>query len=148
MAAFGYVVAVGIRIRRLTGQTSALGVGVAMAGLIVGRLLDRFVPLSGAVDDWVNYRTASTNQANISGERYLTLLAVEVALLCLFAAVSAVLTVTLIKRDALGVGPKEERSPQLGLLVALFLAAAGLTARAKLAAFAAFALARANILQG
>ena len=146
LAALVYAALVGVRLYRETGKSSALGVAVAMLGMILGRLLDRFVPLVSGLDDWVNYRGKYTEQVTTRGDRFLAIMSLEVALLFLFAALISILAVTLIKRDVLPQTPPAPRSPQSGLLLVLFAAAVGIASRAKIAAYLAFLLAKANLL--
>jgi hypothetical protein len=80
------------------------------------------------------------------GERFLTVMSVEVSLLFLFAALISILAVTLIKRDVTPVTTPAPRSPQGGLLLILFAASVGIAGRAKIAAYLAFLLAKANLL--
>lgn len=146
LAAWVYASLVGVRLYRKTGKASVLGVAVAMLGMILGRLLDRFVPLVSGLDDWVNYRGAYTEQVTTKGERFLAVMSVEVDLLFLFAALISVLAVTLIRRDVTPQTPPAPRSIQAGVLLALFAASVGIAGRAKIAAYLAFLLAKANLL--
>jgi MFS family permease len=136
MAVFVYALAAGLRMYRSSGQVSILGVAATIAGLTLGRLVDRYIPLPRAVDEWLNS----------GGDRFLALLRAEVALLFLFAAVVSFLAITLIRRDARGQLHPESRSRQLPLLWALFAFAVGITARSKLAALLAYLMDRAHLL--
>jgi hypothetical protein len=136
MAVFVYAFTAGLRMYRSNGQVSILGVAFTIAGLTLGRLVDRYISLPHEVDEWVNS----------GADSFLALLRVEVALLFLFAAVMSFLAITLISRDAEGQLHPETRSRQVPLLWALFAFAIGITARSKLAAFLAYLMAKAHLL--
>jgi hypothetical protein len=146
LGAFAYAAVVGVRIYAGTGHGSVLGVAVAMLGLMLGRLLDRFIPLVAALDDWINYRGALNERVKTQSERYLAVISVEVALLFMFSALIGFIAVTLIRRDLSGPSSPAARSLQGGLLGVLFAASLGLAGRAKIAAYLAFVLARAHLL--
>ncbi len=134
-AVFVYALTAGLRLYRASGQVAILGVATTIAGLTLGRLIDR-LPLPREVEDW----------KNLGADQFLDLLRVEVALLFLFAATLSFLAITLLRRDAAGQARPETRARQLPLLGALFAFAVGLTARSKLAALLAFALAKGHLL--
>jgi hypothetical protein len=71
---------------------------------------------------------------------------VEVALLFLFAAVIAFLAITLIRRDAAAQARTASRPGALPLLATLFVFAVCITARAKLAPFLAYLMAKAHLI--
>lgn len=145
LAAFVYAAVTGAALFRTRGLVSSLGVASTLAGLTVGRLLDRFLALPRELDDWVNYRGPVDVQVSTKGERFLAVLSVEVALLFLFAAAISFLAIALIRRDAAakarGAGP--DPFPPLA---ALFACAICITARAKLSICLAFLLAKAHLL--
>jgi hypothetical protein len=146
LAAFIYAAVTGASLYRSSGFVSVLGVAVTLAGLTLGRLLDRFVSLPRGLDDWVNYRDAADSQAITRSDRFLAVFSVEVALLFVFAAIISFVAVALINRDAGGRTRSLPRSRQFAPLGALFVVAVGLTARGKLALCAAYLLARAHLL--
>jgi hypothetical protein len=117
-AALIYGVLVGARIFGSTGCVSPFGIPVTLFGLIVGWLLERFLPFLGARSDWNNPH----------GSR------LEVQLLFLFVTAVTVLAVTLVRRDFAD-GPGKKPDPrQAPLLIPMFLLAVGMTARGKVAA--------------
>jgi hypothetical protein len=135
-----------IRMFRASGRVSVLGVAIAVAGLTLGRLVDRFGVLPQDLDDWVNYRGGEASQVSTGAERFLAVLSVEVALLFVFAGVIALLAIALIRRD---VEPRAVPKPRPGvfvLLAALFVFAVALAARSKLAVFLAFLLAKVHLI--
>ncbi len=144
LAAFVYAAVTGAALFRSRGLVSSLGVASTLAGLTVGRLLDRFLTLPRELDDWVNYRGPVDVQVSTKGERFLAVLSVEVALLFLFAAAISFLAITLIRRDA-GRGRGAASDP-FALLAALFACAICITARGKLSICLAYLLARAHLL--
>jgi len=146
LSAFAYAAVAGARLHGSNGFLSVLGVAVTLAGLTLGRLLDRFTPLPRAMDDWINYRGPVDYEVTIKGDRYLAVLSVEVALLFLFAAALSFLAVVLIKRDAAGASRTGPLSRHLGPVAAMFVFAVGITARSKLALYLAYVLARAHLL--
>jgi hypothetical protein len=144
LAAFVYAAVTGAALFRARGLVSTLGVASTLAGLTVGRLLDRFLSLPREMDDWVNYRGPFTVQVSTKGERFLAVLSVEVALLFLFAAAISFLAMALIRRDA--AGKARAASDPFALLAALFACAICITARSKLSVCVAFLLAKAHLL--
>jgi hypothetical protein len=146
LSVFAYAAATGIQMYRVKGQSSVLGIAVALAGFTAGRLLDRFAALPRGLDDWVNYRDQTNNAAVTRGDRLLAVLSVEVALLFLFAAVIGLVAIWLVRRDlAPPCGPAAP-SGERRVLAALFVLAVGITARAKLATFLAFLMAKGHLL--
>jgi hypothetical protein len=145
LAAFLYAAVTGARLYRSNGFISVLGVAVTLAGLTLGRLLDR-VPLPHSLDDWVNYRGPLDHQISTKGERFLAILSVEVALLFLLASAVSFLAVLVIKRDASGASRTDTRMRKAAPLVALFAFAVGIPARAKISVYLAFLLAKAHLL--
>ena len=144
-AVFVYAAVTGIRMYRASGRVSVLGVAIAVGGLTLGRLVDRFGMLPQDLDDWVNYRGGST-QVSTGAERFLAVMSVEVALLFVFAAVIALLAIALIRRDSEPQAALEGRPKGFLLLGALFVFAVALAARSKLAVFLAFLLAKAHLI--
>jgi hypothetical protein len=145
-AVFLYALVTGLRMYRSNGQVSIFGVAATIAGFAVGRIADRFLALPRYLDDWVNYRDGPASQASTGSVRFLAILSVEVALLFLFAAAVGLVVITLIRRDFARQSHPGERSLELPLLGGLFAFAVGITARAKLAALLAFAMARSHLL--
>jgi hypothetical protein len=145
LAAFVYAAVIGAALFRSRGLVSSLGVASTLAGLAVGRFLDRFLTLPRELDDWVNYRGPVNVQVSTKGERFLAVLSVEVALLFLFAAAISFLAVALIRRDAAGRARGAPSDPFVPL-AALFACAICITARSKLSIGVAFLLARAHLL--
>jgi hypothetical protein len=129
LAVFVYAAVVGEKIHSSTGSISVLGVAVALLGLTAGWLLERFVPLTRGVDDWVSYRS----------------LRLEVALLFFLVSVFAYLSVVLIKRDLAGQSKLDSGRRKCAFLALLFVLAVSIPARAKLAAFLAIVLTKANL---
>jgi hypothetical protein len=146
LAVFVYALVTGMRAYRSEGHVSILGVAVTIAGLTLGRLVDRLVPLPQYLDDWVNLRGSANSQIRTGGERFLAVLSVEVALLFLFAAAIGFLAVTMIRRDAAGRLRFIAHRGGFSLLATLFAFAVGITVRSKLAALLAFLMAKANLL--
>jgi MFS family permease len=144
--AFVYAVVVGGALLRTSGFVSALAVAATLAGLALGRLLDRFVALPRELDDWVNYRGGVDPQISMRGERFLAILSVESAALFILASCAAILAVWLVKRDAEGRTRSETPPRRMAPLAALFVLAVAITARSKLAVCVAFALAKAHLL--
>src|SRR5580698_8108079 len=142
LAAFAYAAFAGAKLQGSNGFLSVLGVAVTLAGLTLGRLLDRFTPTPRVMDDWVNYRGHVDYEVSIRGDRYLAVLSVEVAVLFIFAAVLSTLAVVVIRRDAAGGSRPGNLSRQLGPLATMFVFAVGMAARSKLALYLAFVLAR------
>jgi hypothetical protein len=143
---FVYASATGIRMLRDSGRVSVLGVAIAVAGLTVGRLVDRFGVLPQALDDWMNYRDGPGSQASTGAERFLAVLSVEVALLFVFAAVIALLAIMLIRRDIEPRAVPQPRPTALVLLGALFVFAVAIAARTKLAVFLAYLMAKVHLI--
>ncbi len=143
---FVYACIVGVRIFRASGRVSVFGVAVALAGLTLGRLVDRFGVLPQELDDWVNYRGGESSPVSTGAERFLAVLSVEVALLFVFAAVIALLAIALIRRDIEPGAVPAPRPRVLVLLAALFVFAVALAARSKLAVFLAFLLAKLHLI--
>jgi hypothetical protein len=144
--AFVYAALMGARLYKGSGFVSALAIAVVLAGLTLGRLIDRFVPLPGRLDDWVNYRGAAQVQISTQGDRYLAVLSVEVAVMFVLAAAVAFLAIALLKKDATRASRPGPNSLHPGILTAMFAFAVGLTARTKIAICLAYALARAHLL--
>jgi hypothetical protein len=144
-AVFVYASATGLRMYRASGKVSVLGVAIAVGGLTLGRLIDRFGVLPRDLDDWINYRGGSS-QVSTGAERFLAVMSVEVALLFVLAAVIALLAIALIRRDS-EPQPSAEGSPKGFLLLgALFVFAVAMAARSKLAVFFAFLLAKMHLI--
>jgi hypothetical protein len=146
LSAFAYAAVSAAKLHGSNGFISVMGVAVTLAGLTLGRFLDRFTGMPRALDDWVNYRGPVAYEVTTKGDRYLAVLSVEVALLFLFAAALSFLAVVLIRRDAAGASRSGPLSTHLGPLAAMFVFAVGITARSKLALYAAYLLARAHLL--
>jgi hypothetical protein len=145
-AVFVYAGVTGLRMYRASGRVSVLGVAIALGGLTLGRLVDRFGVLPRDLDDWVNYRGSESSQVSTGAERFLAVMSVEVALLFLFAAVIALLAIALIRRDSEPQAGTEVRPKGMLLLGALFVFAVALAARSKLAVFLAFLLAKVHLI--
>ena len=145
-AVFIYSAVAGASLYRSKGFTSVLGIAVTLAGLTAGRMLDRFVPLPRYLDDWMNYRDSVSFQITTKGERFLAVLSVEVAVMFTFAALVSFIGITLIRRDATGTARAASKSRKLAPMIALFVFAICLTARAKLSVGLAYLLAKANLL--
>jgi hypothetical protein len=146
VGAGAYAALTGLRMNRAGGQVCALAVAVAIAGLALGRLMDRFSRLPGFLNDWVNYRGDANDLASTGSDRLLSVLSVEAALLFVLAAVVALIAVLLIRRDAaIEAGPRA-RSRGRRLIAALFVATVAITFRSKLAVFIAFAMAKGHLL--
>src|SRR5580700_9036899 len=146
LSAFAYAAVAGAKLHGSNGFLSVLGVAVTLAGLTLGRLIDRFMPVPRVMDDWVNYRGQVDYEVSSRGDRYLAVLSVEIAVIFIFAAALSTMAVVLIKRDAAGGSLPGRLSRQTGTLAALFVFAVGAAARSKLALFLAFMLARAHLL--
>jgi hypothetical protein len=146
LGVFIYSCIVGVRMFRASGRVSVLGVAIALAGLTLGRLVDRLGVLPQDLDDWVNYRGGEGSPVSTGGERFLAVLSVEVALLFVFAAVIALLAIALIRRDSDPRALPAARPSVPMLLGALFVFAVALAARSKLAVFLAFLLAKVHLI--
>ncbi len=144
--AFVYAALMGASLYRRSGFVSALAIAVTLAGLTLGRLVDRFVPLPGQLDDWVSYRGEAQDQISTKGDRYLAVLSVEVAVMFVLAAAMALLAVALLRRDATRASRPGPNTLHAGILAAMFVFAIGLTSRTKIAICLAYALARAHLL--
>jgi hypothetical protein len=143
---FVYAAVTGIRMFRSSGKVAVLGVAIAVAGLTVGRLVDRLGVLPRSMDDWINYRGGESSQVSTGAERFLVVMSVEVALLFVFAAVIAFLAITLIRRDAEPRAAPEAGPTALVLLSGLFVFAVAIAARTKLAVFLAYLLAKGHLI--
>jgi hypothetical protein len=146
LAVFVYAAVTGVRMYRSSGRVSAIGIAVVLAGLVTGRLLDRFSSLPADVDDWVNYRGRAALEVATRGDRGLALLSVESAVMFVLAAVVVFLAVTLVRREDADKSRPAARSLPLPLLAALFILAVALLTRSKLAAIIAFLMAKAHLL--
>jgi hypothetical protein len=144
--AFVYAALVGARLYKGSGFVSVLAIAVTIAGLSLGRLIDRFVSLPEELDDWVNYRGTADIQISTRGDRFLAVLSVEVAVMFIFAAAVSFLAVALLKRDATRASRPGPNSLHPGILAAMFAFAVGLTARTKIAVCVAYVLAKAHLL--
>lgn len=129
LASFVYAAFVGNKVHSSTGGISIFGVAVTLLGLIAGWLLERFLPLAGAGEDWNSFRVSR--------------LAVE--MLFSFVAAMTFMAVTLIKRDVAGRTNADSKPRCAALLVPLFLFAVGIAARAKIAAFLVTVFSRAGL---
>src|SRR5580704_13866129 len=142
LGAFVYASIMGVRLYKGSGFVSALAIAVTLAGLSLGRFIDRFVSLPGRLDDWVNYRGTADIQISTKGDRFLAVLSVEVAVMFIFASAVSFLAIALLRKDATRAsrpGPNTLHAP---LLAGVFAFAVGLTARTKIAICIAYALAK------
>ena len=129
LAAIVYAAVVGEKVHGSTGGISILGVAATLMGLTAGWLLERFIPITRGVDDWVSYRS----------------LEIEVALLFTLIAAFTVLSVNLIRRDLTGRSKLDSGPRKCAFLAALFVLAVCIPARGKLVAYLVLLLARANL---
>jgi hypothetical protein len=120
-AALVYAAIVGERFYSSTGSVSILGIATTLFGLIVGWLLERFLPFPHSVDDLVNDHR----------------LRLEVTMLFFCVTAITLVGVTLVKRDAAARPKVAPSSRRLVLLIPLFVFAVGAAARVKIAAFLA-----------
>jgi hypothetical protein len=146
LVVFVYASFSGLRMYRARGIVSMLGIAATIAGLTLGRLVDRFATLPRGLDDWVGYRDEGPGQVSTGGDRILAILSVEVALLFLFVSVLAVLAILLIKRDSTAQTGPVPRPGALPVLAAVFVFAAGMTTRSKIATFLAFLMAKGHLI--
>jgi hypothetical protein len=123
-----YAVVVGDRVHTSTGGVSIFGIAATLFGLIVGWLLERFVPPPVSIDDWVSYRSIK----------------LEVALLFLFVSALTLLGIALVRRDAL-VRPAPAAPGKFALLVPIFFLGVATAARAKIAALLVILLVKVNL---
>jgi O-antigen ligase len=120
--ALAYAAIVGEKLHSATGAVSVLGIAATLVGLILGWLLQRFLPAARSVDEWVNYRS----------------IRIDVALLFLGIAAMTFIAVALVRGDLRGRDkPGANSAGRLRLLVPLFLFAVGIAARGKIAAWIA-----------
>jgi fucose 4-O-acetylase-like acetyltransferase len=120
-AALIYAAFVGEKTYSSTGAVSILGVAITLFGLIVGWLLERFLPFPHSLDDLVNDRSTR----------------LEVPMLFFCVTAITLLAVTMAKKDAIERPKAASGSRRLALLIPLFVFAVGLAARVKIAAFLA-----------
>lgn len=127
-AALIYAAFVGEKTYSSTGSVSILGVAITLFGLIVGWLLERFLPFPRSIDDLVSDRS----------------MRLEIPVLFFCVTAITLVAVTLAKRDA---AAKEKAAPgsrRVALLIPLFVFAVGMAARVKIAAFLAVLLVNVN----
>jgi hypothetical protein len=111
-----------------TGSVSILGVAITLFGLIVGWLLERFLPFPRSIDDLVSDRS----------------MRLEIPVLFFCVTAITLVAVTLAKRDAAAQEKATPGSRRMALLVPLFVFAVGMAARMKIAAFLAVLLVNVN----
>lgn len=129
LAAFAYAAISGRKAYILAGSISILGVAATLAGLTAGWLLERFLPLAHSVDAGVNYRDS------------------RLGIFLLFSLIAglSILAVTVAKRDASGQSRVDSDLRKFGLLIGLFVVAAGIPAHGKVAAYFVALLAKMNL---
>jgi hypothetical protein len=123
-----YATFVGEKSYTSTGCISILAIAVTLFGLIVGWLLQRFLPSPRSVDDVVIYRS----------------MRLEVALLFFCVTGITLLAVSVVKKDTLGGSKAAPGHRRLTLLLPFFAFAVSVAARGKIAAFLIALLANVN----
>jgi len=149
LASFAYVAWVALRTYKASGLVSGLGLAISLVGLAVGRYLGLLIPRTRAVADWVSSHDIANRREyriNAPGDLF-SVYTVETALAFMFIAAFGLLGVTLTREDAVPRGGPAKRTRRLVILLAgLFLFAAAITARRRIAEYVAYFLVQVNLL--